>query len=105
MSTWAEVVGESTERDQETLRVLGRLEALEYPFALTRRQVRVFSAVVQPLVAPMLGVRQSPSNRWWVAGQLVRDHDAWLGATLAVKDPMQETLGGYLITPLLNQDV
>ena len=53
----------------------------------------------------MLGVRQSPSNGWRVAGKLVRDHDTRLGATLSIKDPTQETLGGYLIAPLLNQDV
>jgi hypothetical protein len=28
-----------------------------------------------------------------------------LGATLSIKDPTQETLGDYLIAPLLNQDV
>jgi len=80
------------------------LEPLEYPFALTRWQVRVFSTVIQPLRAPMLGVRQSRSKRWRVAGKLVRDNGTWLGATLTVKDPTQETLGGYLIAPLLNQD-
>jgi hypothetical protein len=33
VSTWAEVVGDSAERDQETLCVLRRLEPLEYPLA------------------------------------------------------------------------
>ncbi len=56
-------------------------------------------------MAPMLGVRQRPSNCWRVAGKLVRDHDSWLGAALTVKDPTQETLGGYLIAPFLHQDV
>ena len=85
--------------------VLRRLEPLEYPFAFTRRQVRVFSAIVQPLVAPMLGVRQRSSNGWRVAGKLVGDHDARLSAALAVKHPTQETLGSYLIASLLDQDV
>ena len=105
MSTWAEVVGDSAERDQATLCMLRRLEPLEYPFAFTRRQVRVFSAIVQPLVPPMLAVRQCSANRGRVAGQLVRDHDPRFGARLAVKHTMQEALGGYLIASLLDQDV
>ena len=105
MSTWAEVVGDSAERDQETLCVLRRLEPLENPFAFTRRQVRFFSAVVQALVPTMLTVRQCSANRGRVAGKLVGDHDTRLGATLSIKGPTQETLGGYLIAPLLNQNV
>jgi len=81
------------------------LEPLEYPFALTRWQVRVFSTVIQPLRAPTLGVRQSRSKRWRAAGKPVRDNGTWLGATLTIKDPTQETLGGHLIAPLLNQDI
>jgi hypothetical protein len=53
----------------------------------------------------MLGVRQRPSNCGRVTGKLVRDHDTWLGAALTVKDTAQETLGGYLIAPFLDQDV
>jgi len=57
VSTWAEVVRNGAERDQETLRVLRRLEPLEYPFTFTRRQVRVFSPIAQPLMPPMLTLR------------------------------------------------
>jgi hypothetical protein len=88
VSPWAEVVRDGAERDQETLRVLCRPEPLEYPFAFRRRQVRVFSPIVQPLVAPVLGVRQRPSKGWRVAGKLVGDDDPRLGAGLAVKHPM-----------------
>ena len=95
VSTWAEVVGDSAERHQETLRVLRRLEPLEYPFAFTRRQVRVFSAIVQPFVPTMLTVRQCSANRGRLAGELVGDHDPRLGARLAIKHATQETLGGY----------
>ena len=56
-------------------------------------------------MAPMLGVRQHPSNGWRVAGKLVGDHHARLGAALSVKHSMQETLGGCLIATLLDQDV
>jgi hypothetical protein len=56
-------------------------------------------------MAPMLGVRQHPSNGWRVAGQLVGDHDPRLNATPAVKHPMQETLGGCLIASFLDQDI
>ena len=44
-------------------------------------------------------------NRWWVAGKLVGDPDPRLGAAFDIKHPTQETLGGYLIAPLLDQDV
>jgi hypothetical protein len=105
VSTRAEVVADSAERNQKTLRVLGRLEALEYPFALTRRQVRVFSTIVQSFVAPMLSVRQHPSNGWRIARELIGDDHPRLGAALAVKHPMQKALGSHLIAPLLDQDV
>jgi hypothetical protein len=73
--------------------------------ALARWQVRVFSPIVQPFVAPMLGVRQHLSNGWRVACELVRDHHPRLCAALAVKHSTQEALGSCLIAPLLNQDV
>jgi hypothetical protein len=53
----------------------------------------------------MLTVRQCSANRRRVAGKLVGDHDPRLGARLAVKHTTQETLGGYLIAPFLDQDV
>ena len=53
----------------------------------------------------MLDVRQRPSNGWRVAGKLVGDHHARLGAALAVKHPTQETLFSHLIASLLDQDV
>jgi hypothetical protein len=52
-----EVVADSAEWTQQALGVLDRFEALQDLLALTCRQVRVFGAVVQPLVAPMLAVR------------------------------------------------
>ncbi len=53
----------------------------------------------------MLTLRQHPSNGRRVAGKLVGDHHPWLGARLAVKHTTQEALGGYLMAPLLDQDV
>jgi hypothetical protein len=53
----------------------------------------------------MLTVRQCSANRRWVAGELVGDHHPWLGTGLPVKHTTQETLGGNLIAPLLDQDV
>src|ERR1700730_792002 len=44
-------------------------------------------------------------DRGLVASKLVSDHDPRLGARLAVKHTTQEALGGYLIAPLLDQDV
>src|SRR6266849_611002 len=53
----------------------------------------------------MLAVRQRSAKRRRVAGKLVGDHDPRLGARLAVKHTTQEALGGYLIAPLLDQNV
>src|SRR5437879_5616583 len=53
----------------------------------------------------MLAVRQRSANRRRVAGEFVGDHDPRLGARLAVEHTTQEALGGYLIAPLLDQDV
>jgi len=44
------VVANGAERSQETLGVLAGFEALEHPFPLARRQVRVFSPIIQPFV-------------------------------------------------------
>ncbi len=44
-------------------------------------------------------------NALRIAGKLVGDHDPRLGARLAIKHTTQEALGGYLIAPLLDQDV
>jgi hypothetical protein len=105
VATGAEVVRDGAERDQEPLRVLGRLEPLEYPFTLPRRQVRVFSTIVQPLVPTMLTLGQCSTNRGRIAGELVGDHHPRLGTALSIKHPMQETLGSYLIASVLDQDV
>ena len=53
----------------------------------------------------MLTVRQCSANRGRVAGQLIGDQDPRLGAILTVKHTTQEALSGYLIAPLLDQDV
>jgi hypothetical protein len=74
------------------------VKALHHPFTLTRWKMRVFSAIVQPFVAPVLGVRQHLPNGWRIACELVRDHHARLNATLALKQPMQEALGSCLVT-------
>src|SRR5207253_1960269 len=80
-------------------------EPLEYPLAFTRRQVRVFGAIIQSFMAPMHGVWQRPSNGWRVASQLVGDHDPRLRAALTIKHPMQETLSGCLIASVLDQNI
>jgi hypothetical protein len=88
VSTRTEVVADGAERSQETLGVLGGFEAMEHPFPLTRRQVRVFSPIVQPFVAPVFRGREYAFDRWWIAGELVGDHHARLGAALAIKHPI-----------------
>jgi hypothetical protein len=97
------VVADGAERPKEALRVLCRFEALEYPVALAGRQVRILSPVVQTLVAAMLGMRQNLSDGRWIAGELVRNHDARLAAVLAFEHLTQEPLGSLLIAPLLDE--
>jgi hypothetical protein len=67
VSAWAEVIADGAERAQETLGVLGGLEALEDPLPLTCRQVRILRAVIQAFVASVLAVREYPSDRRHVA--------------------------------------
>ena len=104
MSTRTKVVADGAERSQETLRVLGGFEPLKYPLAFAGRQVRVLRPVVQTLVSPMLGVRQHPANRGWVASQLVGDNHAWFKAD-TINDLPKEVFGRQLITSRLNQDI
>ncbi len=63
MSAWAEVITDGAERAQETLGVLGRLEALEDSLPLTCRHVRILRAVIQAFVASVLAMREYPSDR------------------------------------------
>jgi len=76
VSTRTEVVADRAERSQEALGMLGGFEALRHPFPLPRRQVRVFSPIVQPLMPAMLCVRKYVSNGCRVACELVGDHHA-----------------------------
>ena len=56
-------------------------------------------------MAPMLGVRQHPSNGWRIACELVRDHDARFSTQLALKHPKQKAFSSCLSAPLLDKDV
>ena len=81
VAAWTEVVADGAERTEEALGVLGRLEALKHALSLAGGQVRVLGAVVQTLMASMLGARQDPADGRRVAGQLVRDDHSWLVLT------------------------
>ena len=70
-----------------------------------RRQARILSPVVQTLVAAMLGMRQNLSDGRWIAGDLVRDHDARFSTQLPLKHPKQKAFSSCLIAPLLDKDV
>src|ERR671939_547283 len=105
MPSWSEVVADRAEGHQEPLRLPRRLEALHRPLALAHRPMLVLRSVVQPFVPPMLAARKHPSDGRHVARQLVRDDHPRLDAVLAVEHPMQEPLGGLLVTPTLNEDL
>jgi hypothetical protein len=70
----AEVITDGAEGLQEALRLLGGLEALHTALPLTRRQVRILRPVVQPLMTPVLCLRQhAPQGRWVAGERLFRD--------------------------------
>jgi hypothetical protein len=63
MSPWTKVVADLTERLQEVLGVLGRLEPLQAALPSSGRLVRVLGPVIQPLVLPVFDVRQEFPQR------------------------------------------
>src|SRR5713226_4458198 len=79
-------------------------EALHAPLPLTCRQVRILRPGIQPLVAPVLRVRQHAPQRRWVAGELVGD-DHPRRVVPASHRPPYEGLGRMLIPPALHEDV
>jgi hypothetical protein len=67
------VITDGAEGLQEPLPVLRRFEALERPLSLPHRPVRVLRPIVEAFVPPVLGLRQEPLERRWVAGEFVGD--------------------------------
>src|SRR6201993_3697012 len=61
---------------EEPLRLAGRFKLLHLPLSSTRRLMRVFRSVVEPLVLAMLNAGHDLSFGRAVAGKLVGDHDA-----------------------------
>jgi hypothetical protein len=101
---WTEMVAHRAEGLQEPLRLLRRLESLHRSLALAYRPMRVLGPVVEPLVPPVLSVRQGALDGWHVAGKLVRDHNARLHV-LGLEYSTQEPLRGVLVASALDQDV
>src|SRR3712207_4911409 len=70
MPTRAEVLADWPAGSQETWGMAGRLEAAHRPRTLTRRLVRVFGAVVQPLMFEGLHARHDGLMGRLVAAEL-----------------------------------
>jgi hypothetical protein len=101
----AEVVAHRAESLPESLRLLRGLEPLHRSLSLAYWPMRILGSVIEPLVPPMLSVRQRALDGRHVTGKLVGDHDSQLRAVLGLEYSTQETLGGVLVASTLDQDV
>ncbi len=67
MLPWPEVLGDGAVRSEEALGMTRRFEALHAPLALTRRPMRVLTAVIEIPTLTMFDTRQSLTLRGAVA--------------------------------------
>jgi hypothetical protein len=97
------ILNDTMER-QEPLRLAGRFEPYYITFSLPSSLMRNFSAIVGVTLRVVRDFAQDRSNRRRVAPQLVCDDSKWL-PSLTPQKPSEESFGGPLIAPRLNQDV
>ena len=100
----SEVLGDGSISRQESLGVTGGFEPLHAPLTLTRRPVRVLTAIVEVATLAMLHPRQYLALGRPVALQLVGD-DRTRYVLQALEQLAEEFLGCFLIAPALHQDI
>ena len=86
------------------LRLAGGLEALHLPLSSACRSMRVLSAIVEVAALSMLDIGQQASLRHAIASQLVGDDHA-RHILQVFQQTLKEPLGGFSITPLLDQNI
>ena len=91
-------------RRQESLRLPRGLEPLHLALSPPGGLVRIFGPVVQPLVPAVLDRWQEILLCRGIAGELVRDHHP-RRSSLPLQELAKQPLGGFRITPALNQNV
>ena len=104
MAARAKVGGDRAVGGEETLRVPRRFEAPHAPFALPRRLVRVFRAIIQPLVPPVLHARQHLPLGGLLARERVGDDHA-RDLLQTFQQPAEECPGRHLVAAALDQDI
>ena len=86
------------------LRLAGGLEALHLPLSSTCRSMRVLSTIVEVAALSMLDTGQQASLCHTIASQLIGD-DHSRHKLQALQQTLEEPLGGFPITPLLDQNI
>jgi hypothetical protein len=100
----SEVLGHGTIGGEEPLGLSGRLEPLHPSFALTRRLMGIFGAIVEIAVLPMFHARQELSLGGSITLQLIRDDDPW-SILASFEELAEEFLRSLLVPPALHQDI
>src|SRR5450631_4803531 len=82
----------------------GRLKPAHPPLSLASRLMRVLHAIVQSFVSSMHGVGQQLSARRYIAGQLVRYHDA-RRIPRDSQQPLKKPSSGLLVSTRLYENI
>jgi hypothetical protein len=104
MSARMEVSVDKSVSRSEMLCLIGGLEALHLPLSSAYRSMRVFSTIVEVAALSMLDIGQQASLRHTITSQLVGDDNA-RHILQALQRALEEPLGGFPITPLLDPNI
>ena len=104
MASWTEVRTDGPTSSQETLSLSRGLEAPHRPFTLPRGLMRVFRAVVEALVFPVLHTRHDFFLCGFVAAELVGDQYA-RHVLAPLEQLAEELLGCSFVPPALDEDI
>jgi hypothetical protein len=89
---------------QEALGLPWRLEALHASFPLARGLVRVFGAIIEIAMLPMLHARQELSLCRPITGQFVGNNHPW-DIPAAFEELAEELFRCDLVAPALDKDI
>ena len=89
---------------QKMLRLAGGLEALHLPLSSACGSMRVLGTIVEVAALSMLDTGQQASLCHTIASQLIGD-DHSRHKLQALQQTLEEPLGGFPITPLLDQNI
>src|ERR1700757_2023358 len=104
MASWMKVAIDEGVCGQEALRLPRRLEALHLPFSTPGRSMRVLHSIVQVAALAVFDMGHQRTLRHTIAAELVGNEDP-RHILQTLQQPLEETLRGAGITPMLHQDV